>query len=104
MAEATALRLTGSHIVAVGADGRVRSPRIGALNPGQTGGVTTCRISSDVACWFAIGEDPTAAVAAAGSHYLPAAAIEYIDVPFGHRIAVIAVGTTGTMSVSLGAD
>ncbi len=102
MAEPTSLRLSPSLVVAV-AGASAQSAAIGTANPGQPGGATICRLASTTDCWIAVGENPTAAANTAGSHYLPAGVVEYVDVPFGHKVAVIQATGAGYLSISAGA-
>ena len=101
MAEPTSLRLVSSEVVAF--DGTsAQSAAIGTANPGQPGAVTTCRLAATADCWIAVDLDPTAA-ASDGSHFLPGSSVEYVDVPFGHKVAVIQATEAGSLSISPGA-
>lgn len=90
-----------AQIVSVAADQTVA---VGASSAQSTAFARTTqaiRVCSDVACWYAVGVNPTAAVTTAGSKRLPADAIEFIGVAGGDKIAFIReASTSGNASVS----
>lgn len=98
MAEPTSMTLGTPAVLSV-TSSSAQSSAIGTANTGgQPTGSTTVRLSATADCWLALGTNPTAASATNGSFLLPAGAVEYIDVPFGYKIAAI---TAATASLSI---
>lgn len=102
MAEPTSLVL-GAPLVVTLSTSSTQSSVIGTANPAQPNAFSVCRFVSTIDAWIAIGVNPTAVVGTAGSFLLPANVVEYIDVPFGHRVAGIAAAA-GTLSVTPGTN
>jgi hypothetical protein len=100
MAEPTSMSILSAPAVLTLSAASAQSAAISpAANTGQPVGVTTCRLVSTIDVWLALGTNPTAIVATAGSMLLPAGIVEYIDVPFGYKIAGIAAGA-GSLSIT----
>lgn len=98
MAEPTSMTLGAPQVVAL-TTSSAQSAAIGTANPAQPNGYTTCRIAVTNDSWLAIGTNPTAVSATAGSAFFPAGAVEYVDIPLGQKIAGV-TGTTGTLSIT----
>lgn len=98
MAEPTSMK-PGTPAVVTLSSASAQSAAIGTANSGQPGGVTTTRVAVTADTWLATGANPTAATATNGSFFMPAGAIEYFDIPLGHKIAGI-VASSGYMSVT----
>ena len=98
MAEPTSMTL-GTPAVRAVTSSSAQSAAIGSANSAQPTGFTTMRLCATADCWLALGTDPTAAVGTAGSFLLPAGVVEYIDVPFGYKIAAI-TAATATLSIT----
>lgn len=98
MAEPTSLTLGTPIVVSVSAASAV-SAAIGTANAGQPNATTTVRLASTVETWIETGTAPVAVSATAPAFLLPAGVVEYIDLPFGHKIAGIA-GSAGSLSIT----
>lgn len=65
-------------------------------------GVTIVRLFSPVDCFIKFGANPTATTDGS-SMYLPGGVVEYFEIRSDEKLAVIAVGATGTLYVTEGA-
>ena len=100
MAEPTSMAIKAAPAVRSLSTSSAQSAAIGTANPGQPALFETVRLVSTADAWLAIGADPTAAVATAGSFLLPAGVVEYVDIPAGQLIAGIVASGTGSLSIT----
>ena len=98
MAEPTTMMLGAPQVVAL-TGASAQSAAIGTANASQPLGYTTCRVAVTADTWLAIGANPTAAIATAGSFFAPFGSVEYLDIPLGSKIAGI-VSAAGTLSIT----
>lgn len=99
MAEPTSMQIAPAPQVVALSTSSAQSAAIGAANPAQPNGYTTCRVVSTVDAWLEIESDPTVVANTAPAFLLPANSVEYIDVPFGHKVGGIAAAA-GYLSIA----
>jgi hypothetical protein len=78
-----------------------QSSALGAANAGLPSVLQRVRVVATVDCWIAEGSNPTAASNGTASLFLPAATVEYFNVPLGNKIAGVVADGTGTLSVTI---
>jgi len=99
MGEPTTLRVVSAETKSVSGSS-VQSSAIGTA--GATPGAdVVVRVVADTACWLKTGSNPTAVAGAADNFYLPAGAVEYLDITAGEKIAAIQASAGGNLNIAV---
>lgn len=99
MSNPTTLSIVDARVMAV-SNTSTQSDAVENVNAPGVRTPVTVRLVADGDCWVAVGEDPTAAAETAGSFFLPAGVVEYIDVPAGGKIAAVS-SDGGVLSIAV---